>query len=330
MFNRYVAALNYLALRPLGLALQPATDTETVYEALRREQLRLADARRQLDDLRSNLKQLSPINLSPDELYEKLFPRESLDNKRFYNFGSGDWRHRYWTNVDYNSAYYRYGRSLIDIRWDIASGEPVKIESNSAELVYCSHTVEHLLDEHVDHMLREAHRVLKTGGVIRITTPNAALLYWAYKRRDANFNRHYGADYGFGENDTTYSIERMPIWIVNEIATQLVQGVHGEERIGAKLLENTTEIDRIFDQSRTMEEAFSAICGMIDFRLQREAPGQHVNWWTNQKLEGACRRAGFEHTVVNVPGGSVSPVMRNRNYFDLVDSTYSIFVDAIK
>lgn len=271
----------------------------------------------------------TPPYLYRDELYAKLFPQDSLINRRFYNFGSGNWRHQFWTNVDYASAYYNYKRSLIDIHWDIVSGDPVDVESNTAELVYCSHTVEHLLDEHVDHMLREAHRILKPGGVARVTTPNAELIYWAFKRRDAQWNRHLGYDFDFGDDPSTFSVERMPIWIVNEVATQLVQGVN-EQRRGAKLLENCDEINRLFEEYNTPEAFFGKLSSMLDFSLQREVPGQHINWWTNDKLSNAFKRAGFRHTVVNVLGGSVSPVMRNTKYFDTVDRYYSIFVDAIK
>lgn len=267
-------------------------------------------------------------------LYEELFSEQSLKSRAFYNFGAGNWRHPYWTNVDYDSDYYGYKSDLIDIHWDITSGEEVKVDSGSAELVYCSHTVEHLQDQHVDHMLAEAYRILKPGGVIRVTTPNAALFYWAYKRRDRQFNYHYAYRHhratAFGDGDHTFSVPRMSVWIVNEIATQLVQGVDGEQRTGAVLLEKVEEIDRIFDQSPTMEAAFTTFYNMIDFELQRKVPGQHVNWWTNEKLSAAYRKAGFNGTVANVVGGSVSPVMRDTKLFDLVDPTFSIFVDAIK
>jgi predicted SAM-dependent methyltransferase len=264
------------------------------------------------------------------DLYSELFPASSLKTKSFYNFGSGNWRHPCWTNVDYDSDYYGYKSDLIDIHWDIVSGHPVRVENNTAELVYCSHTVEHLQDHHVDNMLAEAYRILKPGGVIRVTTPNAALFYWAYKRRDRYFNFHYGHDFPFGDGYPTYSIQGMSLWVVNEIATQLVQGVRGEERIGAQLLGQIDTIDRIFDEHKTMESAFSKICGMVDFELQREVPGQHINWWTNERLCDAYRRAGFQHVIPNVAGGSISPVMRDTKYFDIVDPTFSIFVDAIK
>lgn len=264
------------------------------------------------------------------EIYREIFPPASLERRALYNFGSGNWRHPFWTNVDYDSDYYGYKSDLIDIHWDITSGLPVNVESNSAELVYCSHTVEHLLDDHVGHMLREAYRILKPGGVIRVTTPNAALFYWAYKRRDVHFNHHYGHAFPFGSGDHTYSVKRMSLWLVNEIATQLVQGVDGEARTGAKLLEDCETIDRIVDESPTMEDAFKTICGMIDFEHQRKVPGQHVNWWTNEKLTAAYRDAGFAHVVPNVVGGSVAAVMRDITKFDLVDPTFSIFVDAIK
>ena len=133
-----------------------------------------------------------PGKYPPDQLYRRLFPAESITHKAFYNFGSGVWRHPLWTNIDYDSHYYAYKSDLIDINWDIASGAPVSVENNAAELVYSSHTVEHLLDAHVDHMLSEAFRILKPGGIIRVTTPNIQLNWEAYKRGDVCFTHHFG------------------------------------------------------------------------------------------------------------------------------------------
>lgn len=260
------------------------------------------------------------------KLYRRLYSETSLSGRAFYNLGAGDWRHRFWTNVDYASDYYNYDPSLIDIPWDITEEKPLPVEDETAELCYCSHTVEHLQDKHVDHLLAEATRILKPGGVLRVTCPNMQAYYLAWKRRDVFFYYHYDYIVPFGEETGSYTKDTMSKWLVNEMATQLVQSVkpgHAPRYTDAK------ELDDILSGG-PMEEVFDRLCSEVDFSLQRIVPGHHVNWWTNEKLCKAMKRAGFSETMVSVAGGSVAPAMRDRQYFDKQNPTFSIFVDAIK
>jgi hypothetical protein len=202
------------------------------------------------------------------------------------------------------------------------------VETGSAELVFCSHTVEHLMNHHVDHMLSEAYRILKPGGIARVTCPNAEILYWAFMRRDGNVSRHYGYDQSYYDIEHSFRPERMPIYMLNEITSQLVQRI-GPNPSTPLYEEKCEEIQRIFD-TMPMTEAFDHFAGCIDFELHKQAPGHHINWWTNDKLSAALRRAGFKTVVVSIAGASISPVMRNREAFDYQLPTSSIFVEGIK
>lgn len=258
-------------------------------------------------------------------LYQSLYPEVSIRAKAFYNIGSGKWRHPFWTNVDYSNEYYGYDEGLIDLEWDIASLMPIGIGDEAAELVYSSHTIEHLLDSHVDFLLGEIARILTPGGVLRITTPNIRLYYLAYRRGDVHFHYHYRSDLPFGEGET-FTRDRLSIWLVNEFASQLVQSV-GDGHVPR--FQDAKELDALL-ASGTMEETFARLSATLDFNLHRKAPGHHVSWWTNEKLCAAMKRAGFSETVVSVRGGSISPAMRDLKYFDAVNPTFSVFVDAIK
>src|SRR5262245_54988513 len=149
-----------------------------------------------------------------DAQYEKLFSCEALTQRRFYNFGAGNWRHPRWTNIDYGSDWYAYDRSLIDLTWDIAALGPAPIESGVGEAAYCSHTIEHVLETHVDHLFREVARILKPCAVFRVTCPNARIYYEAWRRRDTSFNYHYGAPYEIGDQRSSYTRDGMSIWLV--------------------------------------------------------------------------------------------------------------------
>ena len=117
----------------------------------------------------------------------------------------------------------------------------------------------------------------------------------------------------------------MSIWLVNEFATQLVQSVvpgHEPRYTDAK------ELNCIL-QGGPMEQVLDLLCGEIDFSLQG-IWGNNVNWWTHDKLSTALRRAGFQTVMVTPAGGSIAAAMRDRQYFDLVNPTFSLFADAVR
>src|SRR5262249_23236169 len=92
-------------------------------------------------------------------LYLKLFGAPALIDRTFYNIGSGWNRHALWTNVDHPSEWYASVQAdNLDLAWDISSGRPIEVESGKAKIAYTSHTIEHLLNEHVQHMFNEVHR----------------------------------------------------------------------------------------------------------------------------------------------------------------------------
>jgi len=60
-------------------------------------------------------------------------------------------------------------RSRI-IYYDLKFGIPLADET--AENIYSWHFIEHLSPEHAQWLLREAHRVLRVGGILRISVPS--------------------------------------------------------------------------------------------------------------------------------------------------------------
>jgi predicted SAM-dependent methyltransferase len=66
----------------------------------------------------------------------------------------------------------------------VVKGLPVL--ANSADLVYCSHTLEHLSLEDCRVALSETFRILKPGGVFRAVMPDLRYICSAYLARDAS------------------------------------------------------------------------------------------------------------------------------------------------
>jgi len=120
------------------------------------------------------------------------------DDRTMLNLGCGtkmDWG---WNNLDF-SLYVRLARHkalariLKKIRllsepryhilqgidpemicWDLSKGIP--FESNTFDVVYNSHLLEHIKRALVPSFLKECHRVLKPNGVVRIVVPDLAVV----------------------------------------------------------------------------------------------------------------------------------------------------------
>jgi len=75
-----------------------------------------------------------------------------------------------WTNVDIKNR-------RADMEFDIRGTFP--FENESVEMIFSEHLIEHLTQDEGIAFLKECHRVLISGGVIRTSTPN---LEWVIQK----------------------------------------------------------------------------------------------------------------------------------------------------
>jgi len=268
------------------------------------------------------------INLS---LYLRLYGEEPVRGRRFYNIGAGSFRHPAWTNVDHFSEWYapalRGGR-MID--WDLMSLTPLPVESNSAEAVYTSHTIEHVTNEADAYMFREAHRTLKRGAHFRIVAPDVELIYGAYQRGDADFL--YWIDMYSEEQQwrrvklrgpmNQESLHQAFLWSIASSAS-VMHADGSPDRI------DDGELARVFSEAG-FERALDHCCSKCSLEVQRKYPGNHCNWFTKRKLSKMLREAGFGEVYVSGYGQSRCPVMRDTRLFDSSHPEISLFVEAVK
>ena len=83
---------------------------------------------------------------------------------RALNLGCGTRFHPDWENVDFSSA------SPCVRAYDLRKGIPYP--DSSFDVVYHSHLLEHFPKQFAPTFLRECHRVLKPGGLIRVAVPD--------------------------------------------------------------------------------------------------------------------------------------------------------------
>jgi predicted SAM-dependent methyltransferase len=88
------------------------------------------------------------------------------------DIGGGNNLRRHWKSLDYPSRHYRFPIGIIDYKLDLMKFKPLPFKDNSVALFYTSHTLSHFYRICSNHVIKEAYRCLKPGGLFRIATPN--------------------------------------------------------------------------------------------------------------------------------------------------------------
>ncbi len=88
------------------------------------------------------------------------------------NVGCGSAHHCEWINFDYTPS------SPEVRRCDLRRGIP--IGTGEADAVYHSHVLEHLSADEGEVFMRDCHRVIRTGGILRIAVPDLEQLARTY------------------------------------------------------------------------------------------------------------------------------------------------------
>lgn len=255
------------------------------------------------------------------------FPEESLLERRFYNIGAGSFGHPYWTNVDYATEHYRNAQKNPFLNYDLMELKPLPIEDNVAELVYSSHTIEHVSDEAVRNMLSESYRILKPGGGIRLTSPDAWLEFQAYMRRDISY--WYWVDSysrpGTWEKLYKKSLSKASIHqlFLHHFASQLCE-IDIDDSPQKKY--SDSEISEIFSNNPDVETLnfFTKQC-----KFNPDHPGNHISYWTHEKVKFVLKEVGFSDPYISGWGQSVLPPLRDTNLFDNTHPKISLYVEAI-
>ena len=110
--------------------------------------------------LRGDLRRLRGVLVRPAITKRYL----ASHTRRRLQIGAGPNELEGWLNADFNP------RSPASIYLDAT--QPFPLPSNSFDLIFSEHMIEHVPFDQGLRMLRECYRVLKPGGTIRLATPN--------------------------------------------------------------------------------------------------------------------------------------------------------------
>lgn len=223
-------------------------------------------------------------------------------------------------------------RRDADLKMVLGPKSELPFPDDSQRIVYAAHILEHLDDATIMGLLSEVHRVLRTGGGVRIEVPDAGFLLDSWKNRDeyvlGYFRRYrqkvvidrFGFDKRYIEDHLT------PL---GEISNYLIEDCHipvyaapadFEENAAAGL-----EQLNVWAQSLKTEQ-------------QANTPG-HRNALTFDKLESIFKCAGFSRVFKVQKGHSrIDGLRLGSNVRAIWDSIvekpyrafYSLYVDAVK
>jgi SAM-dependent methyltransferase len=241
------------------------------------------------------------------------YPRESLAHRAFYNVGAGDFYHPHWTNIDFSNQAYGFAQKRTFLEHDLMSRDPLPVESDSAELVYCSHVLEHISEDSARALFAEVRRVLKPGGGFRITSPDAPAMVEAYKRGDTEYWER------ILESDGA-SLEQKLVLIVASELSPLVGP--GDPRSTC----DDADVKRIVGEM-SVQDALDHLTGRCTFNPENP---QHMSWWSARKTIGMLDEAGFAERYVSGYGQSRFAPMRNTALFDAGYPHLSFYVEAVR
>ncbi len=285
-----------------------STKNEESLEDLPKRYIRLAhrDHKRDLE-----------LNKYFTDMYVDLFSKKSWKERKFINFGPGSFKHKFWQNAD---RYYQGKKSWsdirdnkykmqIDIEWNLLENKEIDVESDTIEVCYCSHLIEHAWDDNVRFFFKDVHRVLKEGGVFRVVCPDIDLGIEAYRNKDKYF---------FINNKSAQPIP-YKLLEYNSLITHK---------------ENSTclspdEADDFIKKHKNEYEALNEASRLSDKEVQNKYAA-HVNWFNEEKVVKFLKDAGFKTIRVNGYKQSICPVLRDARYFDKTDPEVSLYIDAIK
>ena len=130
---------------------------------------------------------------------------------KLLNLGCGIHYHTDWVNVDFNST----GPGVIAL--NLNKGIP--LEDNSFDVVYHSHLLEHFPKSYAPVFLKECHRVLKNGGIIRVVVPDLEqIVRWYLLLLEKSIS---------GDKEAQNKYE----WIMLELFEQMVRNYSGGEML---------------------------------------------------------------------------------------------------
>lgn len=229
----------------------------------------------------------------------------SIADNPYLNIGGGNFIHECWMNLDYPFPAQERKRdfSLIDIPHNLMECKPIPVPDGCFEGVYTEHCIEHLPVRQVEYLFGEVHRILKAGGVFRVSCPDAEKVWASYKRGEWE---SWPKSWKHGNAEDS---------MLDVVATPL----RGQEPA------------RTIVRQDDMVGALGDLEGILSVTMEDQAarPGGHLSAWTAEKLVGLMSDAGLANAAPSIPRGSKLKAFRAA-YIDKTQHKWSVYVEGTK
>ena len=259
-----------------------------------------------------------------DQNYLDYFKSVNSSRSKCFNVGSGVWSHDFWTNIDLPPQSKEFAKIQSPCLFhDLVKDDELPIENNSAELIFTSHVIEHLLDIDVIKLFKSAYRSLKPGGIIRVVTgPDADTDFQALQRDDRQWWYFYDEEKKL--ENMNNNLSSVDCWI-KHLATP--RSIHSTTPCDKKYTEK--EINELIEKfDGRPDQLRDLFTNGLEYNIN--TPGDHLSWWNAEKLVGSLKQAGFSIVEKSGNGQSKSVFMRDLRFFDLTFPQISLYVEAVK
>lgn len=270
---------------------------------------------------------LQRVDYLRKNIYPEIYPESAMTDRRFVNVGAGDFYHPYWTNLDFVNDHYGPRQKNV-VNYDLTQNTPLPFNDESLEIIYTSHTIEHVPFVNGMNLFKEAFRCLKKGGILRVTTgPNADTDFRALMSGDKDWF-YWDAEYK-RSTDIATRYKKPP-----EEVPLAERWLH---HVFSQLAENDlAPSDRKYQESEILalieEKGFPEVMNWFESQTEFSSsrPQYHVTWWNHDRLQSAIESSGFRNVYRSGFWQSASPVMRQTPLFDTTHPQMSIYVEAVK
>jgi len=161
-------------------------------------------------------------------LFHKHSKPNNVDGSINLHLGCGSIDHPAFINIDGIPAPHIHYIRRID--------KLSPFRDDSVDLIYACHCLEHFSHGQVHKILKEWHRVLKTGGVLRLSVPDFNLLTDLYLATDRNIDSVLmstmgGQDYKYNFHKTIFNEASLSSLLINAGFTKVQNWLPGSSEL---------------------------------------------------------------------------------------------------